>query len=533
MAISPITLAALGRAAFGFGGRNGATLDPLVQAFENEKDSLFAYKREALELAQKTAQERGDGSRPTMTDYFIASQTVGELRADEMAARGVQWTPKVIADLSGQHIEGFQINKADMEPSQNLRQFATIRATEMAQSQGRKATLPDILRAMQSIQQSGEKIPSMASLQSGIESLKDEMDLDGDHAINDFFADIDHHARFEGTIFSNVSFHPAGTLMRDGENGVALTEGASFENVTFDGMGAEDAVTLARGSYTNIAFSNIKGGAIEIADGTQVNGMNIRGAQASLHIGRAALSNLDATGAHIISLEAKAGAQISQATFVGATIDMASELHGSQWRNVTFKEANLGHVDMAGTTLSGVHFTNTNLEGLNLSGATINDMVVDGKPITSTDQLTALGVTVDSQTVASASADRIRDYELAKIRETMQEAVASIGSGAPATTAPKQLTTPLAEANPNDTLANIARANEVATVNAANNGSDPIAAARTAMIAAGVVGGASVSTRDVALTTQVASLERTVPVAEQASGANMNRSAPPAAGSTA
>ncbi|MDX2095370.1 MAG: pentapeptide repeat-containing protein [Alphaproteobacteria bacterium] len=517
------SLAALGRAAFGLGGGDGAALDPLAQAFEAQKGALFAYKREALELAQKTAQERGDGSRPTMTDYFIASQTVGALHADAMANQGIQWTAKVIADLSGQRIEGFQINKADMEPPENLRMLATLRATETARTQGRKATLPDMLMALQDIQQSGERIPS-------IESLKDTMDLDGNHAISNFFADIDHHAKFEGTIFSNVSFHPAGTLMRDGESGVALTEDASFEQVTFDGMGADDTVKLAKGTYTDIAFSNIKGGTIEIADGTQVDGMNIRGAQASLRIGHASLSNLDATNAHIISLTAAKGAQISQATFVGATIDMASALEGSVWKNITFKDANLVDVGMKGATLQGVTFTNTNLKGLDLRGATLSNVMVDGKPIVSPSQLANLGVEVDEKTVASASRELLQNAQLAQIRATMQEAVASLN--APAIDLAAQVVAPLAAANPNDTLAGLARTQEMARVAEANN-PPTRATAATSKAPPAIVFGGSADFNSITQSVAITSQPRTVPVAEQASGANMSRSAPPSGNTTA
>ena len=406
-----------------------------AKAFAAESNALFDYKREALQLA-KTAAE-ADGRRATMTDYFIAAVKLGESKSAEMSARGIQWGPQVIADLSGQTLDGFQINKADMEPPRNVQMLASIRARQAAQAQGRQPTLGDTLAALQQIQQSGEQVPS-------IDTMKDMMDLDGDHIISSFFAGIDHHAKFEKTIFANVSFHPAGTLMREGENGVALTEGASFTNVTFDGMQASDQVTLAKGDYHDIHFKNIKGGHIAIADGTQVDGLDIRGAHASLHIGRASLTHLDATDAHIIHLDAAPGAHIAQAEFRGATIDMASNLQGSTWKQVNFTDANLAHVDMNGASLSGVSFTNTNLKGLDVSAAQIQDMVVDGKPMTSPLQLAELGMTVDPHTKVNANPELVRNYELSQIRATMQGAVASIGSGA----APAEASASMAPAAP-------------------------------------------------------------------------------------
>ena len=53
-----------------------------------------------------------------------------------------------------------------------------------------------------------------------------------------------------------------------------------------------------------------------------------------------------------------------------------------------------------------------------------------------------------------------------------------------------------------------------------------MAAAKATMLASGIIGGESVSTKDIGLTTQVASLERTVPEAHKATTANMDRSGP-------
>jgi uncharacterized protein YjbI with pentapeptide repeats len=393
-----------------------------------EAKALFDYKRDALDMAKQMASERG--SPATMTDYFIAAQRIGESRADEMAAQGIQWTPAVIADLSGQRIDGFEINKEELQPRREAIMLASARARDAAVEEGRPATLVDTLQELQKIQQSGEHVPS-------IEDMKDEMDLDGDHTIA-FYEVIDHHADFKGTVFANTSFHPAGTLMRGDENGVALTEGASFENVTFDGMSPDDHLQLARGDYENIHFTNIRGGEIEVMDGTQIDGMDIRGAHASLTIGHASVSRLDARDANIVTLHAAPGAEINQAIFQRTTIDMASELEGSTWRNVQIKDSNLVELEGAGMKLYNVSISNTKVDGWDLTGATIENMTVDGKPVRSPEALTAMGITVDSDTTIAVTPEFDRKYELAQIREDMQKQLGTIGSPiAPAAEAPQ------------------------------------------------------------------------------------------------
>jgi uncharacterized protein YjbI with pentapeptide repeats len=395
-----------------------------------EASALFDYKKQALAMAREAAEARGDGSKPTMTDYFIAAQELGETRGEEMAANGIQWNPKVIADLSGQHIDGFQINKSDMQPRHEVLQMATLRAMTIASEAGRQTQMSDILKEVQRIQMNGERIDgpeqSVAQIQQGIKALEDTMDLDGNATIG-FYEAIDRHADFKGTVFSNVSFHPAGTLMRDGENGVALTDGASFNNVVFDGMTPDDTLTLARGDYQNIRLTNIRGGNIEVADGTQVDGMDIRGAQASLSIGRASISRLDARGAHLVHLDASPGAEINQATFAGATIDMASELGGSVWKHVQFTDANLVDVNMAGTTLSNVRFTNTSLDNLNLAGASLTNVSFQGSDVAHVDFSGARfsNVSVNGLPVRSAE-DIAMVQQLQEVRGILQNATHSL-----------------------------------------------------------------------------------------------------------
>ena len=401
---------------------------------QNEANALFDYKKQALEMARDAATARGDGSKPTMTDYFIAAQQLGETHGEEMAAKGIQWNAKIMADLSGHRIDGFQINKSDMQPRAEVLQMATLRAMTVASEAGRQPKMSDVLKEVQRIQMNGERIDgseqSLAQIQQGIKMLEDTMDLDGNATIA-FYEAIDRHADFKGTVFSNVSFHPAGTLMRDGENGVALTDGASFSNVVFDGMTSDDTLSLKRGDYENIRLTNIRGGNIEIADGTQVDGMDIRGAQASLSIGRASVSRLDARGAHLVHLEASPGAEINQATFAGATIDMASSLDGSVWKHVQFTDANLVDVNMAGATLSNVRFTNTSLDGLNLAGASLTNVTFQGSDVANVDFSGARfsNVTVNGLPVRSPE-DVAMVKQLQEVRGILQNATSALNQPA-------------------------------------------------------------------------------------------------------
>jgi uncharacterized protein YjbI with pentapeptide repeats len=473
-----------------------------------EEQTLFDYKAEALSLAKSAAEARsketGRESKPTMTDYFIAAAQLGESKKEEMAAKGVRWTPAVIADLGAQKIDGFQINKSDMKPRAEVLQMATLRAREAARASGQNVQLADVLKQVQTIQASGERIDgspdAMARVQEGITALEDTMDLDG-NATMAFYEMIDRHANFNDTVFSNVSFHPAGTLMRDGESGIALTEGASFVHCTFDGMGADDRITFEGKKFEDVTFTNIKGGSITIPDGTQVNGMDIRGAHAELHIGRASVSNLDASDARIVTFTTAKGAEISHSKFNGTTIGMGSELSGSKWSNVEFNGANLGGVDMRDTTLANVRFRgDCDLNGLDLRGASMDNLRINGELIRDAGQINAmkLGITMDETTAFRVDPELLREQEIAAktravadIGKVLVGQMGSIGTPtAPAAQPPAQTSVEVAAAAP----------------------------AKTAITFSG-----NVNLNDVALTTAVASLERTVPLNEQASGTNMQR----------
>ncbi|MES2985345.1 MAG: hypothetical protein V4735_09185 [Pseudomonadota bacterium] len=415
---------------------------------DSTKKAIFDFKKEALGIAAEQALARGE--KPTIIDYYIAAQKVGEKHAEEIANRSIEWTPQVIADLSGQRITGFNINKADMEPSPELRRAAVLLATSRAEN-GAAITLTDSLTAMQDIQ-SG-KAPD--ALKAGIKSLKDMADLDGDGAINDFFSKSSNTTSFKNTVLESCTFHPAGTLMRNDESGVAITDGSVQKNCVYDGMTDVDHVILAKGTYTNPAFTNIKSGHIQVANNTIVHGMDLQGIHAELTFGvidpdhpekkaNVLVTGLNVTNAHIVTMTAAPGVEISGAVFDSTTIDMASTLAGSKWSDTKISRTNLAHLEMDGVEVNRMTVTQSAVKGWDLRGTKINDLAINGVAITDAAQLSALGVQADERTTIAASKQFVMQAQLDQIRETMQGVLKGVNPTAePVGTAPAPAISPL------------------------------------------------------------------------------------------
>lgn len=119
-----------------------AEMDPLAA----QRARIKGFKEEALERASVDA--RAQGRMPTLTDYFIACEMLGELRRELIASEGLSWNYKVYTDMSGLTIDGFLIRREDLSPPVEMRQRASAKARELAQYQGRKATMLDLLHAM-------------------------------------------------------------------------------------------------------------------------------------------------------------------------------------------------------------------------------------------------------------------------------------------------------------------------------------------------------------------------------------------------
>lgn len=111
-----------------------------------QRATVRAMKEEAL--ARAAADARAESRMPTMTDYFIACETLRGERKAELAAQQIQWGPKVYADLSGLTIKGYLIRKEDLVPPSDVRARASERAKQIAQHQNRVPTALDMLQAI-------------------------------------------------------------------------------------------------------------------------------------------------------------------------------------------------------------------------------------------------------------------------------------------------------------------------------------------------------------------------------------------------
>lgn len=379
------------------------TADAAASEGLSPAELLDGYKKEALQIARANAGI--DGRPPTISDYYIACEQLGEQHEHRMARQGLEWNAKIYADMRGQTLDGFLIRQGEIEPDASAQQAAIRLAAQQRGVSPDKLALSDVYDAMRQVNDLRDQQPQTPQ---GVQSAENFFDLDQDHTVSNFYAeasrayeDIGLQAGFGDASFVGCTFHPAGTLTR------YHTEGASYRDCTFDASQEGDVVTLKNGQYENIAFTNIQGGTIEIADGAQIHGMDITGAHASLTIGHASVDALTAEGARIVTLSAASGAVISNSEFSGTTIDMASEIAGSRWQNVTFEQANLQSVDFKGTQLSNVtfrdsdlsgvsfagamlrqvNFTGSELSGLNLEGARLEQVSVNGVPVKSPEHL--------------------------------------------------------------------------------------------------------------------------------------------------
>lgn len=296
---------------FGSASSTPEVSDPLAE----ETAAVRTLIGEAITNARTAA--LAEGRQPNLSDYMEAANDLSG-RAEQ---QGLAWGPRVFADLSGQRLEGFVIRQEDLYPSQEQKDL-----------------------------------------------MKDVLDLDNDQAINDFYAAFQTQFSLNNAVLEGVTFKPATTFDAN------RAEGARFNNVTFDGMGADDQIVLGQGQYTNIHFININHGQIVVSDGANIRGLDLQGQTASLEIGRAQITGLEAEGSTIVSLTATPGARITQANFNGATIEEASRLQGTVWDNGTFHGTDLRGVDFQGARLTNVQFVNCEVENLSFRGASLSNV---------------------------------------------------------------------------------------------------------------------------------------------------------------
>ncbi len=444
-----------------------------------EAQEMFNLIEARIEDARGMAAERGD--RPSLEDYRQACVAFGETEQGQAEISRLQeqypdfrWNERSYSNLSGQDRAG---------NGHNLSGFAL--------SEPQKRAMSDL------------------------------MNLDSDGAIGDFYTNID----FTGANLKNAYVDPATSFNEE------IARAGNLDGLTFNNMSADDpAFVFGAGNYTNIKMTNIQGGQIVFGNGSHVDGLTIEGTSATVTIGdRARLSDVKPTnGFSMMLLSMGEGSLLSNADLSNATISQASEFgQGTTLQSVTFG-SNVSGVDFEGVTFNKAVFNGSNLSDTSFAGATLNGVAFNDIDPTALD-LSGVqrmnGVTVNGKQVSSAM-----DLEMMQLAGGVTIPTWSPTLYTPAPSAPSQaantsVTTQLAEASTTNSLAQSARAKEIADVSLAKFGDDPIAAARALAAQLGIVGGASVNLSDVGLTTKVASLERTVPEHEQASGANMSRSA--------
>jgi hypothetical protein len=459
-----------------------------------EAQALFDVKKNLLEQVRGNLPE---GERPTLEHYRLAAEQFAQTdKGAAMAARG-EWNNKIAADLSEQDLSGFTIT----EP--------------------KKAALETHHLEAQHQQKHEEWARTIAT------DTVDIHDRDGDGQINS--APV--HLFYDNVRFDKADLHGAWVEPATSFN-EEIAKAGNLQDLTFSGMHEGDEFTFGAGKYENATLRDVQGGKVIFGENTQVNGVVLEGRSAHIEMHDNSYVSNVRPDEHfrILDLQMGKNSVLAHSDLGESTIAMTSHFEPG----ATFQ-----HVNLSG-----------NLEGLDFTGLKLHNVTIDGRPITHASQLAEHGITHDHTTIALSSVKREQEQalvasaeqapqhaqeaaaeaapksELARIRDTMQGAIASIGSKTPEAEAPvitttKSVTPQMATADPHDSFATMASASEAASVSQQNNA---IAAAGMVALASGIKGGESVDTKDIALTHQVASQERTVPVEHQATVANMDRS---------
>ena len=311
---------------------------------------IFDLKKTALETARKNSPE---GKQPTLEDYRTAFMANGDALQQMGITPHSKQANEMAADLSGMDISGFKIS----DPKR------------------------------------------------GHHPVTEHMyDQDGDHKISDFYNSIS----FANAKLEHCIVDPATSFNTE------LAEAASMNDVTFKNLVDGDEFRLGNGgkssaNFNGIHITNSRGGSITL-DGATVNGMTITGnkvAELNLENG-ASINGLTAT-AGIVQLNGEAGTSIRDSHFTNTTISMSGKASGMILTDVTFTNTNMNGMDLSGANLARVTLPEGGINGVNLSGATLNSLQLDnGDWITSLQQLSDLGATVDhATTIASNAANPI------------------------------------------------------------------------------------------------------------------------------
>ncbi len=335
-------------------------------------DPVTAFKREAVALAREAAAERAaqnnyapgsPESRPTLEDYIqTCNKLVAERNLDPKT-----WNPKIFAVIRAQNgqrpmdLSGFFL------------------------SEPKNITQPNAVQ-----QQPDPNAPHHSVMEN-------EMDLDGDHAISDFYTNID----FTGANLKNCYVDPA-TSFND-----EIAKAATLEGITFNNMEVgEEFKFYSRGgtadtAYRDIHLTNINGGTITFESGTRVEGITIDGKGANIALKSGAYVEKISVNedTRFLVLEAE-GATIANSDLSNATIAMNSKLKGAT---------------LQGLTLNG------NLCDVDLSDAKISNLKIDGKYITSAEELKSYGAITNDKTEVNAQSELVAQAQKDKALRDAQK----------------------------------------------------------------------------------------------------------------
>lgn len=447
-----------------FGGRSPAQRNlPTDTNPEPERTPEAQALYDVIEdrLNEVRAAATANHARPTLEQYREACEAFAQTDEGKAMVAAKQWGPKIYANLSEHDL--------------------TWNGTDSA---GKPL--------------SGFSISEPSKQQLSKRATSNLMDLDGDGAIGDFYTNID----FNGANLKDAWVDPA-TSYND-----EIAKAGNLKGLTFHGM--EDGDTFrfrAGGNYEVVKITGVNGGKIKFNDHSHVDGLTIEGKAAQISIGDySTVNDLNVSDEfRILKLKMGRNSVLSNSDLKDSTISMSSHFEpGATFQNVA---------------LHG------NLSGLDLSGVILNNVTIDGMPIQRSSDLDRFGISYDETTRASVSPEMAAQYQKSQL--LLQ--VAELGKTAfgfdtgTLTPTPARVPETSAAQKETDTLDGLARAQVIKQANAERNGNDPLADLVAAMVAAGVSHGAEATASGAG--TAVAVLKRTVPENEQATVANMSRSA--------
>lgn len=363
-----------------------------------EAQALFDVIEDRLNEVRAVA--TANHTRPTLEQYREACEAFAQTDAGKAMVAAKQWGPKIYANLSEHDL--------------------TWSGTDSA---GKPL--------------SGFSISEPSKQQSSKRVTSNLMDLDGDGAIGDFYTNVD----FNGANLKDAFVDPA-TSYND-----EISKAGNLKGLTFHRM--EDGDTFrfrAGGNYEDVKITGVNGGKIKFNDHSHVEGLTIEGKAAQISIGdHSTINDLNVSDEfRILKLKMGRNSVLSNSDLKESTVSMSSHFEpGATFQNVA---------------LHG------NLKGLDLSGVIINNVTIDGVPIQQPSDLKQFGIGYDETTKASVSPEMAKGFrksqllsQVAELGRTAFGFDTSSTTPAPAPMQTAKVIDPLAEANPNDTLAGLAR----------------------------------------------------------------------------